>query len=153
MLICQVSGWLKKNRDIFPKPPPNGTSHWLSLGARQFAVMIGADVRNQPCLKFLVTEYCARNWFTRVRPWLPANDQMLLEMTPMVQWGHGHESTCPKGPTFWSTEEHRRLANRPPGRLLLQEVARPGWRDEGICAREGVAAELDIVNCSVVYWA
>jgi len=41
--------------------------------------------------------------------------------------GHGHESTCPKGPTFWSAEKHRRLANRPPGRLLLQEVARPGW--------------------------
>ena len=38
--------------------------------------------------------------------------------------GHGRESTCPKGPTFWSAEEHRRLANRPPGRLLLKEVAR-----------------------------
>jgi hypothetical protein len=29
------------------------------------------------------------------------------------------ESTCPKGPTFWSAEEHRRLTNRPPGRLLI----------------------------------
>src|SRR5262245_64193242 len=47
--------------------------------------MIGADVRNQPCSKLRVTKYCARNWFTRGRPLLPANDHMLLDKTPIVQ--------------------------------------------------------------------